>query len=636
MMEETTDGLRKVRSIIIRETLGAVGPNTQLLAVEALLKRHHQAIAAVMRVARMRNNRVLAPEDAFGLVISIHEHATMASYWLALARSFRELPTDRPGRRPLSLAKSREKREAVLATIRSNFKLASRLMDDLALVGAPFSESTSSLFETLRLGQLCVKVNATICAKADLPPHQLRHMLAELDAIRANSDFDSRPPDDHQMLWQALSITYQALGDRAMVRTALNERRKLVSTDSDWLPMTLREALNYSESAEERCGVIGELNSLADEVDLGPVFSRERLGRLSVLRDSLWDVATGIDETNPLATSLLDECFACYEKWLFGIRSTSRQNVIRVATSWGGEGRISWYRTDQPRNISSFAIPQEVVTRLFSSTDVVRAETKPIRNAIKFLDEKLAPLLAEPIRRGGEQRIQAVGPIGLLPLLATSVDGKPIGGLSSVAHHHPNPILTISGAGSTDPYSLLVVDNCFGSDSGAVVRAARRAWQGTGDAQILAFNSEAASTALEVGELVESLRSAVSAVVFCHAVSQIAVANRAGLVLGPTARLAVEELAKLDLSNLQELALICCSSGRNNPFIGEVTLAHAAALAGAVEILFTLWPVRSSLGSRFVAEMIAARSAGQPMREFLASSFKDHPVRTSAFSIMRP
>jgi hypothetical protein len=82
--------------------------------------------------------------------------------------------------------------------------------------------------------------------------------------------------------------------------------------------------------------------------------------------------------------------------------------------------------------------------------------------------------------------------------------------------------------------------------------------------------------------------------------------------------------------------LICCSSGRNNPFIGEVTLAHAAALAGAVEILFTLWPVRSSLGSRFVAEMIAARSAGQPMREFLASSFKDHPVRTSAFSIMRP
>jgi len=93
---------------------------------------------------------------------------------------------------------------------------------------------------------------------------------------------------------------------------------------------------------------------------------------------------------------------------------------------------------------------------------------------------------------------------------------------------------------------------------------------------------------------------------------------------------------KLDLSNLQELALICCSSGRINPFVGEVTLAHAAALAGAHEVLFTLWPVRFSLGSRVTSEMIAVRAAGRAMREFLASSFAAHPIRMAAFAIMRP
>ena len=48
-------------------------------------------------------------------------------------------------------------------------------------------------------------------------------MLAELNAVRETADFDSRPASDRQSLWQALSITYQALGDRDMVRTELTQ-----------------------------------------------------------------------------------------------------------------------------------------------------------------------------------------------------------------------------------------------------------------------------------------------------------------------------------------------------------------------------------------------------------------------------
>jgi hypothetical protein len=508
-------------------------------------------------------------------------------------------------------------------------------MDDLAVITVPFPEAISSIFDSLRLSGLCVEVNAAICAKPDLPPHQLRHMLSQLEAVRSRPDFDSLPASDSQALWQALLITYQALGDRAMVRTALDERLKLVRTDSDWLPLALLEALNYSENAEERLGIVRELNSLAHELDLGPIFSRERIGRLSVFRDTLWEVATGIDEAHPLATSLLDECFACYEKWLFGTQSSRHGRVVRIATSWGGDGRIAWQEEDR-RKISSFAISSEIVTRLYSSTDAVRADVKPISRAINLLNQELGPSLSEPIRRGGELRIQAVGPISLLPILATTVDGKPIGALSNVARLHPDSALTASGGGSTEPYSLLVVDKCFSRDSAAVIGAIRKAWRGIGDTQILEFNSEQTSSALDIADLTGALRSASSAVLFCHGASSMVVANQASLVLGPSARLTVEQLVKLDLSHLQELALICCSSGRTNPFVGEVTLAHAAALAGAGEILFTLWPVLSSLGSRFASEMIAARSAGQPMREFLASSFKDHPVRTAAFSIMRP
>jgi len=404
-------------------------------------------------------------------------------------------------------------------------------MDDLRAIVVPLPKGIASILETLRLSRLCVEVNATICAKADLAPHQLRHMLAELDAVRSAADFDSRPAGDRQAVWQALSITYQALGDRAMVRTALNERRKLVPTDSDWLPMTLLDALNYSESAEERLGVVVELSSLADEIDLGPVFSRERIGLLSVLSDALWDVATGIDESDPRTTSLVDECFACYEKWLFGTKSSTNRSVVRIATSWGGDGRIVWQGADQQK-ISSLAISPDVVTRLFASTAADRGDPKPISKAIDLLNEQLAPSLADAIRRGAELRIQGVGPISLLPILATSVDGRPIGASANVARLHPNPSLTAPATGSTDPYSLLVVDRCFDRDSAAVIGAIKRA----GDTQVLAFNSKEAASTLDVADLVAALQSASSAVLFCHAESSIVVANDAHLVLGPNAR----------------------------------------------------------------------------------------------------
>ena len=102
-------------------------------------------------------------------------------------------------------------------------------------------------------------------------------------------------------------------------------------------------------------------------------------------------------------------------------------------------------------------------------------------------------------------------------------------------------------------------------------------------------------------------------------------------VLTPT----VEEIAALDLRNLKDLALIACSSGRGNPFVGQVTIAHAMAVARAATIAFTYWPILKKDGAR-VAEMLLGEDASRLSLSTLIAHGVD-PVNPSraAFSIIR-
>jgi hypothetical protein len=285
-------GLAGVRSLIVRETTGAVSPRMQLLAVDALLQRHHDAIASVVQASVTRNDRVLAPADALQLTQSLIEHVTTASYWLQLARDFRKLPTENV-QHDLSVVKSRERREHVLKVIQSNCQTAVELMTELALL-APNNEEVVRQLDSYNLAMVCVQINATVSARTSasggptLSSQQLTAWLRELSRLRTLPPFGARSLADQNLLWQATSVVAAELGDRQMVRTALRERQTLTSGDPDAHARLLVEMLDYFDTAEDHLALINDLRGLASVANLGPLFSRDRVGRMSVLRDAFW------------------------------------------------------------------------------------------------------------------------------------------------------------------------------------------------------------------------------------------------------------------------------------------------------------------------------------------------------------
>ena len=640
-LASVTRALAQVRSQIVRETMGAVSPKRQLRAVDLIMQKHHDAIAAVFAASR-RNGRVLAPVDALQLVISLIEHITMASYWLQLARNLRKIPAGPSDQRDQSPEKSRKHRLRVLARIESNCQLAIDMMNELhSLAPLKGRGHIDRLFERFDLQILCVQTLATVAATDSasggppLPESELKEMLSELDQIRQSPGFRSRSSGDQGLLWQAVSVVQAEFGNKEGVRAALAERRRLIGNDSDSRLLLLADLIPQSETSEERLELVAELRTLAKGANIGPVFSRARLGRMSILRDSYWYLATTADVNDPIGRALFDDCFACYEEWIFGKSVPMTSGTVRLFTMWRGEAGLAWL-SDGTLERRPLTLDPELAARLvFAMEGNPGSERKVLRDAMTYLASVLSPVLAQAFNTPGERRIQAVGQMGILPILAAPVSGRALGASPEVAYRHPNTAAAFQLMGRRGHVELAVIDKCFGSDAQNVAITARAvASAQDAECQVLYFDSE--NDTLPVSNLLSALSSAASAVIFCHVDNPVANANAAGLILGSTSRLTVEALAAADLHSLEELALIGCASGRSNPFVGEATLAHAAALAGAGEILYTLWPIRPSEGSKIAVGLLEARSHGQTMREFLAHQFEQDALKAAAFAMMRP
>jgi hypothetical protein len=108
------------------------------------------------------------------------------------------------------------------------------------------------------------------------------------------------------------------------------------------------------------------------------------------------------------------------------------------------------------------------------------------------------------------------------------------------------------------------------------------------------------------------------------------------ILTGESSRFRIDALAALDMRSLDELTLVGCASGRVNPFVGDITLAHAAGVAGARQILYSLWPIRSAQGVSFVEDLVKARLDDQATVDFLAASYSRDQITVSPFAIMRP
>jgi hypothetical protein len=123
---------------------------------------------------------------------------------------------------------------------------------------------------------------------------------------------------------------------------------------------------------------------------------------------------------------------------------------------------------------------------------------------------------------------------------------------------------------------------------------------------------------------------------FGHAFSPAAHAASAGLLLGSSEFLGIEEIAALDLSQLDGFVLIACASGRYSPLLGGVSVAHAVAIAGAKEVVFSSWPLTSSQGSRFAEALLQGYGSGASSAETMADYFRAEPSLVGLFGLMRP
>ena len=260
------------------------------------------------------------------------------------------------------------------------------------------------------------------------------------------------------------------------------------------------------------------------------------------------------------------------------------------------------------------------------------ANPKALQAAFSFLDATLAPLfVASGVDR--ERRIRTGGSVGLLPVLATIVGGVPLGA-SDVALSHPairGGALDLESRG----FDLVVVDECFGSDGAEVLTAVRRA-DPTSSPVVLRFNSTDSATALDPEVLVRELERAQCALIYSHVRTAITQANWAGVVLGPSSALSVERIVTLDLHAMKEIVLIGCASGRANLFVGEVTVAHAAALAGSREVFSALWPIRPKLGARVAAHLAEVLARGESLGDGLSQLFLADRVSAAPFVLLSP
>jgi hypothetical protein len=643
LLAEVSRGLDEVRSVVDRETMGAVSPSTQLLAVDSLMQVHHNAIGRTLRAANQRSGRLLfAPDDALQLVVSHITHASTATYWLRLARGFRKIPL-KDGQRffEASTAKSRELRESVLGRVKLSCRWAMEIMGELAALPAAGRPQVQRTFDSLQLQMLCTQIQATIFARntatggPGLSPSALGQMRHELDNVRLDPDFPSRSPGEKQLLWLTVSALEAVAGNTDRVRAALRERLALSTGHADAHAQALVSMLGYCEEPAERLAILNDLKALATP-GLGPIFSRARVGRAAVFRDLFWHLAVAVEPDDQFAPALFEDAVACYERWVWGRESSLGGGKVRIATTWRGKGRVAWYLSDSLQ-IRSFSVDPEIVARLFEATD--RAPTKPPRaldEAIAFLDAVIGPLFEEALAGGGEHRVQALGQVALLPLLATNVGGRPLGASVHISLSHPNPFVATTASWGSRSFDLVVIDERFAENAVVQEAVAEAQARGLSQPRVITFDSRIDTKALSKQALVDELSTARSVLIFSHIENSITAAALAGLVLGPSSTLSAEEIAALDLSAVTEMVLIGCASGRANPFVGDVTVAHAAALAGAAEVFYTIWPVLSPFGSRVATDLVRARYEGRSLAEFLAAQFTSDRRAASPLALMRP
>jgi len=647
-LEELTYSLIRLRAVIVRESVGVDSPTRKLGAIGRVLDQDSAAILKAMRAARARHNGVLAADDALRLAYAILLNVTLLNDWLLTAAAFKRLPSGLPGNRWLSEARTREERERRLAMVKGRSAVAIELIDDLerlALIDpgmGPNVTESIALLASLRIELRCNEINATVVVRHDgknryrLPDRELRLIRDELKDIASSDAFQRRNDNAKSAVWLSLAIVCSALGDVPGATEAVIKRKAVAGASPEDRIRAIADVLSVSNSDLDRLSLVAELEQLEKQGQLGPVYSRERLGKISILRDSFAALVRMANPTDAVGQALLQASFDCHGRWMFGISLPVDYAVIRITSSWRGEGRVFWRLSGDVKS-RDFQLDPALVNGLILSRDSMSSNSSIWRRVLEHQDQVLSPLVAEALDDVPGARLEAIGLAAHLPLSLLSIDGTPIGTRDTFGYVHPRAGNSQSASESTKwRPDLMVVDHAFSGETQKVIQAARSAQTWASQTiEILEFNSYNQSEGLDRAQLLSHLARSRAAVFFCHGVSEMQNAAGVGLLIAKDDTLTVEEIAALDLRNLKDLALIACSSGRGNPFVGQVTIAHAMAVARAATIAFTYWPILKKDGAR-VAEMLLGEDASRLSLSTLIAHGVD-PVNPSraAFSIIR-
>lgn len=645
-LERLTEELFRLRATIVRESIGVDSPDRKLGAIAQVIDEHSRRILQTMHAARTRHGGALAADDGVRLAASILVNTTLTTDWLQVASDFKRLPSGPPDHRQLSPARSQAERERRLAIVKARTGVAIEMIDDLrrtALADPGIRDTHGALafLRSLRIQLRCNEITATVLARGavgrthHLPANALADFRHELEGISSSEAFDNERQSARSAVLNTLALVCSVLGDRTGTASALKRRRELPAGSVEDQIRSVIDLLGFSTSDAERLLLIGELEQIARQGRLGTVYSRERLGRISMLSDTFAAVAVLADPGTAVGRSLSKASFDCHSLWMFGSAPPDDGSIIRVAVAWSGSGKVFWRETDEPTSLG-FELDPPLVGQLLQARDSMSTNATLWRRVLTHQDQALGPAMAEAFSHMPGAPIEAIGLAALLPLSLLSIKGVAIGLDPAFAYVHPRGgnYDRVHGHTRWEP-NLVIVDHAFGDEARRVVDAARSLEaECSRPISIIEFDSTGGEP-LSRRQLLGALMTATDVILYCHGVSPMERAPSVGLLLGDGDTLTVDEIVALELSHINGLALIACSSGRGNPFVGQVTVAHAMALAGVSTVGFTYWPIRQERGATVAEALLDENQRGASLNAIVAGLTNPVDPALAAFSIIQ-
>ena len=502
-----------------------------------------------------------------------------------------------------------------------------------------------TLFTKVAIEIRCVETLALVAAASarrgnvNVPSERFREIMERLVEVRVSETFAGLTPSVRLDVWLCIASVAGVLGDEPTRRLAVQECLELSATDEDvdsQIQM-LMNAFGAADSDEERLVLVRRLNAIGSNPLIGPVFSRERLGRLSTMHDVFSQMAAGAEADTPEGLDLVNESYRGRHRWLYDMEPPTDPRIIRVVANWQGNARITWRIPTGQTVVRSFSLRPDLAAKLVSSTESASTSNRPIIAAINALSANLGSLATEALVDIPEARLDVAGFLGLLPVMATRVGSSPIGSSPLASYLHPLTGSLAPADHPAPPPDLLIIDRRFAALSREVETAFYRfhAALGTTAATVLALDSGPTGYDLEPECVLDRLVAAQGAVFYGHSRNVMAQVGATALVLGPARGLGVERIYQANLRNLQTMMLVCCSSGRQNPFLGPVSLAHAMALAGTRDLVFSLWPITAARGARFATSAMAQLASGRTQGEYLADLYRSDVVQAAPFGAIR-